>query len=249
MTESVLATHNLSKRFGALTATDNVSLDLRRGEIHAVIGPNGAGKSTLIAQISGGLAPDAGRVELLGKDVTRDPVRVRARSGLARTFQISALAMEDSVLQNVMLGALGAGGSPWHFLRPVLKNSAMRQKAEAALDRVGLADVRGMRTAELSHGQRRQLEVAVALTLDPKVLVMDEPMAGLGAEGSKTLTGFLDGLREQAPILLVEHDMDAVFALADRVSVLVYGRVIETGTVAEIRASTAVREAYLGDPA
>ncbi len=249
MTDSVLATHELTRHFGALTATDRVSLELRRGEIHAVIGPNGAGKSTLIAQICGGLFPDGGRVELLGADVTHWPSRRRARAGLARTFQISALAMEDSVLQNAMLGALGARGRPWHFIRPVLQDGDLRDKAENALDRVGLADVRNMRTAELSHGQRRQLEVAVALTLDPKVFVMDEPMAGLGADGSKRLTGFLDGLRDEAPILLVEHDMDAVFALADRISVLVYGKLIATGTVDEIRASQAVRDAYLGDPA
>ena len=176
-------------------------------------------------------------------------MRARAQQGLARTFQISALAMEDSVLQNVMLGALGASGRPWSFLRPVLGMRDLRDTAEHALERVGLSDVAATRTAELSHGQRRQLEVAVALTLKPRAFVMDEPMAGLGAEGSKRLTQFLDGLRREAPILLVEHDMDAVFALADRISVLVYGRVIETGTVAEIRASQAVRDAYLGDPA
>ncbi len=249
MTDAVLTTTGLSKSFGALKATDDVSIDLRPGEIHAVIGPNGAGKSTLIAQICGGLVPDSGRVTLLGRDVTQAPARLRAQAGLARTFQISALAMEDSVLQNAMLGVLGATGRPWSFLRPALGRRDLREAAENALERVGLAEARAMRTAELSHGQRRQLEVAVALTLNPRAFVMDEPMAGLGAEGSKRLTSFLDGLRSEAPILLVEHDMDAVFALADRVSVLVYGRVIETGTVAQIRASQAVRDAYLGDPA
>ena len=249
MTDPVLKTHGLTKRFGALTATDAVSVDLKPGEIHAVIGPNGAGKSTLIAQICGGLVPDEGQVEFLGRDVTAEPTRVRAQAGLARTFQISALAMEDSVLQNVMLGALGASGRPWSFLRPVLGQKTLREKAEDALERVGLAKARGMRTAELSHGQRRQLEVAVALTLNPRAFVMDEPMAGLGSEGSKSLTAFLDGLRTEAPILLVEHDMDAVFALADRISVLVYGKVIATGTVDDIRASQAVRDAYLGEPA
>lgn len=249
MTDPILATHNLCKSFGALKATDDVSLDLHPGEIHAVIGPNGAGKSTLISQICGGVTPDSGQIELLGQDVTNQPVRDRARLGLGRTFQISALAMEDSVLQNAVLGALGASSSPWQFFRPALQNTALRERAEAALERVGLADVMQSRTAELSHGQRRQLEVAVALTLDPKAFVMDEPMAGLGAEGSKTLTAFLNKLRVQAPILLVEHDMDAVFALADRISVLVYGRVIATGTVDEIRASQVVRDAYLGDSA
>ena len=249
MTDAVLATHGLAKRFGALTATDDVSLDLRTGEIHAVIGPNGAGKSTLLAQICGGLVPDAGRVELLGRDVTRLPMRARARAGLARTFQVSSLAMEDSALQNALLGALGASGSLWRLLRPALADRELRDRAEAALERAGLADHARTRTAELSHGQRRQLEVAVALTLAPRAFVMDEPMAGLGGEGSKTLTAFLDGLRAEAPILLVEHDMDAVFALADRISVLASGRVIATGTVAEIRASDAVRDAYLGHDA
>lgn len=249
MTDPVLATRGLTKSFGALKATDGVTIDVRPGEIHAVIGPNGAGKSTLIGQICGGITPDAGRVTLLGQDVSRETVRARAQAGIARTFQISALAMEDSVLQNAVLGALGASGTAWRFFRSVLKDPELRDCAEAALERVGLAEQRAMRTAELSHGQRRQLEVAVALTLKPKVFVMDEPMAGLGAEGSKTLTGFLDSLRAEAPILLVEHDMDAVFALADRISVLVYGRVIVTGTVAEIRASKAVRDAYLGDTA
>ena len=237
----------ICKSFGALTASQDVSLDLRPGEIHAIIGPNGAGKSTLIAQICGTLRPDAGQVYLLGQDVTQQSTRARAKAGLGRTFQISALAMEDTVLQNAVLGALGAGGKPWRFWRAALNDKDLRAAAETALARVGLADQAGMRTAELSHGQRRQLEVAVALTLQPKALVMDEPMAGMGAEGSKQLTGFLDSLRHETPILLVEHDMDAVFALADRISVLVYGAVIATGSVAEIRADKAVRQAYLGE--
>jgi branched-chain amino acid transport system ATP-binding protein len=157
--------------------------------------------------------------------------------------------MEDTVLQNAILGAVGAAGSPWRFWTPVLKDTGLRARAEEALARVGLADCAAMRCSELSHGQRRQLEVAIALTLQPRVFVMDEPMAGLGQEGSRQMTRFLDGLRAEAPILLVEHDMDAVFALADRISVLVYGRVICTGTVAEIRANPEVREAYLGDEA
>ena len=246
MTDPILATHNLQKSFGALKATDNVSIDLYPGEIHAVIGPNGAGKSTLIAQICGELKPDAGRVELLGQDFTQTNTLTRAKAGIARTFQISALAMEDTVLQNVLLGAVGAVGSPWRFLRPVFADKALHSRANDALQRVGLQGDAARRTSDLSHGQRRQLEVAVALTLEPKAFVMDEPMAGLGAEGSKTLTSFLDGLRDEAPILLVEHDMDAVFALADRISVLVYGQIIETGTVDQIRSSKAVREAYLG---
>ncbi|MGC9370884.1 MAG: ABC transporter ATP-binding protein [Paracoccaceae bacterium] len=249
MTEPVLSVRNLEKSFGALKATDRVSLDLRPGEIHALIGPNGAGKSTLIGQIAGNIRPDRGEVRFAGRDVIGLPTGARARLGLGRTFQISALAMEHTVLQNVVLGALGARGRAMRFWRPVLQDGALLEAAEEALGRVGLSELGAMRTAELSHGQRRQLEVAVALALKPRVFLMDEPMAGLGGEGSKQLTEFLDGLRDEAPILLVEHDMDAVFALADRISVLVYGQVIATGTAQEIRASRAVREAYLGEEA
>lgn len=249
MTEPVLETRGLSKSFGALMANDDVSIDLRPGETHAVIGPNGAGKSTLIAQICGGLVPDAGSVRLMGRDVTRAPMRARARAGLGRTFQISSLAMDDTVLQNALLGSVGAAGTPWRFFRPALSDGALRSRAEHALDRVGLSALAARRTAELSHGQRRQLEVAVALTLSPRVFVMDEPMAGLGADGTRGMTALLDGLRAEAPILLVEHDMDAVFALADRITVLDYGRVIATGTVSDIRADPVVRAAYLGEDA
>ena len=249
MTDAVLSTHGLTRRFGSLIASDDVSIALTPGEIHAIIGPNGAGKSTLIAQICGTLKPDNGRVELLGKDVTSMSTRARSLAGLGRTFQISALAMEDTVLQNAMLGVLGATGNPWRFWRPALANIDLRHAAENALQRVGLEDVMHDRTAELSHGQRRQLEVAVALTLNPRAFIMDEPMAGLGSEGAKRLSGFLDTLREEAPILLVEHDMDAVFALADRISVLVYGKVIATGSVKAIRQNSDVRKAYLGDGA
>ena len=249
MTEPVLATKGISKSFGALTASKDISIDLRPGEIHALIGPNGAGKSTLIKQIAGGLRPDTGRVLFRGEDVTGLAAYQRARRGLGRTFQISTLAMEDTVLQNAVLGALGAAGNPYRIVGRALAGGALRDRAEAALVRVGLAEKRMQRTSDLSHGQRRQLEVAVALTLSPKAFVMDEPMAGLGAAGSKALTGFLDGLRAEAPILLVEHDMDAVFALADRISVLVYGEVIATGTVDDIRKNPEVRRAYLGEEA
>ncbi|MEM7732175.1 MAG: ABC transporter ATP-binding protein [Pseudomonadota bacterium] len=249
MSEPVLETRRLTKRFGALTATSDVSLDLHAGEIHAVIGPNGAGKSTLIGLITGNLMVDAGEVYLQGRDISRESVEARARAGLGRTFQISALAMEDTVLENAVLGALGASARPWRFWRSVLRDKDLTTRAMAALELVGLAVHAGTVCQELSHGQRRQLEVAVALTLEPRAFLMDEPMAGLGAEGSKALTGFLDGLRAQAPILLVEHDMDAVFALADRISVLDYGRIIATGTVDEIRKDATVKQAYLGEEA
>ncbi len=247
MSEAVLTTHKLCKRFGALSATDDVSITLLPDEIHAVIGPNGAGKSTLIQQICGSLRPDSGRVELLGRDISIFDTAARARAGIARTFQVSQLAMEDTVLQNAVLGAIGSRGISWRMWRNAQQTPTLIARADTALERVGLIEHRDTVCANLSHGQRRQLEVAVALTLEPKAFIMDEPMAGLGAEGSKTLTAFLDGLRLEAPILLVEHDMDAVFALADRISVLVYGKVIATGSAAEIRNSAAVREAYLGD--
>ena len=247
MTEPILKVINLSKSFGALKATDGVSLSLVPNEIHALIGPNGAGKSTLIAQIAGEMAPDSGQVHFLGRDVTGLSTVARARLGMGRTFQISALAMEHTVLQNATLGAIGAARRAFRFFSPALGSADLADRAMEALTRVGLQDLAAMRTAELSHGQRRQLEVAVALTLGPRAFIMDEPMAGLGSGGSKRLTGFLDELRTEAPILLVEHDMDAVFALADRISVLVNGMLVATGTVEEIRAHPEVRRAYLGE--
>ncbi|MEM6466955.1 MAG: ATP-binding cassette domain-containing protein, partial [Pseudomonadota bacterium] len=243
MPDVVLKTRGLTKRFGALVASKSVHLDLQQGEIHALIGPNGAGKSTLIGQIAGAIAPDEGQIWLGGQDVTPLGRAARARAGLARTFQISALALEDTVLQNVLLGALGAAGGAYRFWGRSAADKAARAVAFEALEWVGLASEAGTRAAELSHGQRRLLEVAVALTLAPKAFLMDEPMAGLGGEGSAALTALLQDLKHQAPILLVEHDMDAVFALADRVSVLVLGEVIATGTVAEIRGNRAVQEA------
>lgn len=249
MCDAVLNILNISKSFGALKASDDVTLDVRAGEIHALIGPNGAGKSTLIAQIAGKLKPDTGKIDLLGTDVTCMSIAERANLGLGRTFQISELAMAYTVLENVMLGALGKRGEAFRFFKPVMKDAELRERAESAIERVGLSQHMNKVTSELSHGQRRQLEVAVALTLEPKVFLMDEPMAGMGAEGSKMLTGFLDELRGQAPILLVEHDMDAVFALADRISVLVYGKVIATGSVDYIRNHDEVRRAYLGEEA
>lgn len=246
MAEPVLEVRGVTKRFGALVASDSVSLDVREGEIHAVIGPNGAGKSTLIAQICGSLAPDAGEVRLMGEDVTTLPVRARARRGIARTFQISALAMEDTVLENAVLGAVGATSHPWRMMGRALRDRAVIARAQDALHRVGLSDLAWHPTGKISHGQRRQLEVAVALTLAPRIFVMDEPMAGLGADGSARMTRLLSDLREEAPILLVEHDMDAVFALADRITVLDYGRVIASGTPDHIRSDPVVRNAYLG---
>ncbi len=249
MSAPVVELRGLAKRFGAVEAARDVTLDLRPGEIHALIGPTGAGKSTLIGLTAGSLRPDAGTVRLGGEDVTRLDAVARARRGLGRTFQVSSLALEHSVLQNALLGAVGRSGRALRLFRAVAADRNLAGPAMAALERVGLAGEAGRRTSDLSHGQRRLLEVAVALTMEPKAFLMDEPMAGLGAEGSRTLTGFLDRLRGEAPILLVEHDMDAVFALADRISVLCYGEVIATGTVEEIRRDAQVRAAYLGDDA
>ncbi|MEM0946452.1 MAG: ABC transporter ATP-binding protein [Pseudomonadota bacterium] len=247
MGKALLTVKGVSVRFGALQAVDAVSLDLYAGEIHALIGPNGAGKSTLIKLIAGDLVPDAGTVFFLSEDLTHSPTPVRARAGLARTFQISELAMEARVFDNAVLGALGAQGGAFN---PVVRASTRKEltaRARAALDRVGLSRSAGRRTADLSHGERRQLEVAVALTLAPRAFLMDEPMAGLGADGTSRMTALLSDLRSEAPILLVEHDMDVVFRLADRISVLDYGRLIASGTPGDIRADPAVRAAYLGD--
>ena len=247
MTGSILKVENLCKSFGALPVSDAVNLEVKSGEIHAIIGPNGAGKSTLIGQIAGGLSPDTGSIFLNGQDITGLKMAHRAQLGLGRTFQISSLAMEMSVLENTILGAIGQRQDAHRFWSPVSRNAALGEIAMTALTAVGLSAHADQVVATLSHGQRRQLEVAVALTLQPKVFLMDEPMAGLGSEGTKTMTRFLDRLRQKAPILLVEHDMDAVFALADRISVLVYGKIIATGSVEDIRKNPEVRAAYLGD--
>ena len=249
MAEPVLELSDLVKSFGALRATDHVSLDLKPGEIHALIGPNGAGKSTLIHQICGTLRQDSGTIRLAGKDIGHLGVAERSRLGLGRTFQVSSLAPDFSALRNVMLAVQAQQGSSFRFFKPVMRDASLIDQSLAMLERVGLQDRARIPAAELSHGERRQLEIAIALALNSKAFLLDEPMAGMGPEGSKALTGFLHSLRQEAPILLVEHDMDAVFALADRISVLVYGRVIATGTVEEIRRDPAVRTAYLGDHA
>jgi len=249
MTEPVLDIQDLRKSFGALKATDGVSLTLMPGEIHALIGPNGAGKSTLIHQISGSLTPSSGSIRFLGRDMAGMDMAARARAGLGRSFQISSLAPEFSALRNVMLAVQARQGSSFRFFRAVSNDASLIEPAMEVLEHVGLAARSRIPAAELSHGERRQLEIAIALALGPKAFLFDEPMAGMGPEGSKTLTKFLGELRHRAPILLVEHDMDAVFALADRISVLVYGKIIATGTVDEIRNDPEVRRAYLGEAA
>lgn len=245
----VLKIQNLYKSFGALKATDNVSLDLYEGEIHALIGPNGAGKSTLIKQICGEYSADSGSIHFMNENMAGMGVADRAQKGLGRTFQISSLALEFSALRNVMLAVQSKSGGSFKFFKSVLKDEELLTGARAMLDRVGLLDRQNVPAAELSHGERRQLEIAIALALRPKAFLLDEPMAGMGPEGSRQLTDFLATLKQEAPILLVEHDMDAVFALADRISVLVYGQIVAAGTVEEIRRNLLVREAYLGEEA
>ena len=246
MSEPVLALKNIVKTFGAFKATDDVSLELFPGEIHALIGPNGAGKSTLIGQISGSLRPNSGQVYLNGRDISALSVAKRARLGLGRSFQVSSLALEYSARRNVMLAIQARRGSVYRFWQPVSKDLDAIQQAQSILEKVGLGDRSRIVVSEMSHGEKRQLEVACALALKPVCFLLDEPMAGLGPEGSEKLIGFLDQLRSEAPILLIEHDMDAVFRLADRISVLVYGRIIMTGSAKEIASSKEVQTAYLG---
>ncbi|KQT44599.1 ABC transporter ATP-binding protein [Aureimonas sp. Leaf454] len=246
MAEPILRVANLRKSFGALKVTDDVSLELWPGEIHALIGPNGAGKSTLIHQICGSLAPDAGTIQFCGRDVTALGTAERARRGLGRTFQVSAVVPEFTALAHAMLAVQARQGTSFRFLKPVAFDRSLREPALAALARVGLDRRADIPAASLSHGERRRLEVALVLALGSKALLMDEPMAGMGSEGSRELTALLGTARLETPILMVEHDMDAVFALADRISVLVYGRIVATGTPAEIRRDPVVREAYLG---
>lgn len=247
MAEPVLTLTSLSRSFGALKATEQVSLTLRPGEIHALIGPNGAGKSTLMALVSGQIAPDTGTIWLDGTDITALSMPRRARAGLGRSFQVSSLIAEYSALRNVMLAMQAHDGHSFRFLRPVTRDKDLIARARGVLARVGLADRASVEAGALSHGERRVLEIAMALALKPKCFLFDEPMAGLGAEGTARLVTFLHDLKSYAPILLVEHDMDAVFRLADRISVLVYGQIIATGTASEIRANAQVRAVYLGD--
>ena len=244
---AALQTEGLVKRYGALLVTDEVSLDIRAGELHALIGPNGAGKTTLINQLSGELRSDAGRIRFDGRDVTDTPIHQRARAGLLRSFQITSIFEEFTVRENAVLAALGARQHAWGFLRPMLADNRARGVADEAIQAAGLTTLSDTVAGELAYGQRRQLELAMALAAQPRFLLLDEPMAGMSAQESAAVTDLLLRLKRRYTILLVEHDMDAVFALADRISVLVYGRVMFTGTADEIRAHPEVRAVYLGE--
>ncbi|MEM6618198.1 MAG: ABC transporter ATP-binding protein [Pseudomonadota bacterium] len=242
-----LSVAGLSKSFGGVTATDDVSLDVAPGEIHAIIGPNGAGKTTLISQLSGALPPDSGKIELLGRDITRVPAHRRAKLGLTRSFQITSLIMDMTVADNVALAAQARQGHSFRFLAPARGQASLREAALSELRRVGLDTRADEPVRALSHGEHRLIEIAVALASGANLMLLDEPMAGLGAEESARMVEFLRTLKGDKTILLIEHDMDAVFALADRISVLVYGRIIATGDPERIRSDPAVREAYLGE--
>jgi branched-chain amino acid transport system ATP-binding protein len=244
---ALLEIENLAKRFGGIVATDDVTFDIPEGELHAVIGPNGAGKTTLIAQLSGQLFADSGSIRFGGVDITRLPPYRRSQLGLARSFQITSLFLDLSVLDNVALAVQAQAGHSFQFWRDARKEAALREPARQALARVGLGGRADERASALSHGEHRLLELAMALAGSPRLLLLDEPMAGLGPEESARMVDMLAGLKRQYTILLVEHDMEAVFALADRVTVLVYGRVIASGPPDAIRRNEQVREAYLGE--
>ena len=246
-TDTLLTVSGLVKRFGGLLATDNVSLEIRTGEIHAIIGPNGAGKTTLIAQLAGEIVPNGGTIDFAGHDVTALPVDARARLGIARSYQITQIFKGFSARDNVAMAVQAQDGHSFRAWAPARADKSLRDPAQAILERVGLGARGDVRAVNLAHGEQRQLEIAMALATRPRLLLLDEPMAGMGKDESERMTALLAKLKGEETILLIEHDMDVVFALADRISVLVYGRVIATGSPEAIRANDEVRAAYLGD--
>ena len=247
MPEPLLQIEGLTKRFGGVIASDDVTLSIASGELHAIIGPNGAGKTTLIGQLTGELSSQSGRIRLAGEDITALPAWQRSLRGLARSFQITSLFLDFTALDNVALAVQAHAGHSFHFWRDARKEIELREPARAALERVGLGARADAIAANMSHGEHRQLEIAMALATKPRMLLLDEPMAGMGVEECGRMVALLRELKQQLTILLIEHDMDAVFALADRISVLVYGRIIASGEPAAIRANADVRRAYLGE--
>ena len=243
----MLEVKGLAKSFGALRASDGIDFDVREGETHAVIGPNGAGKTTFISQLAGNLRPDSGRIVFAGVDITALPAPRRARKGLARSFQITSVYPEFSALDNVALAVQAHSGHSFRFWRTARGDPALVQPARKVLDEVGLGERSQVLAANLAHGEQRQLEVAMALATAPRLLLLDEPMAGMGTEESQRMIALLQKLKQTKTIILVEHDMDAVFRLADRISVLVYGRVIATDVPERIKLNEEVRKAYLGE--
>ena len=247
MAEPLLAIAGLTKRFGGVVASDGITLDIPRGEFHAIIGPNGAGKTTLIGLLAGEITPLGGTIKFDGSDVTGIPVHSRSKLGLARSFQITSLFPDFTALDNVALAVQAHAGHSFRFWHDALRDNSLRAPAAEALARVGLSARADIPVNKLSHGEHRQLEIAVALATRPRMLLLDEPMAGMGPEESARMVGILRELKGSITTLLIEHDMETVFALADRITVLVYGRVIASGEPAAIKADPAVREAYLGE--
>ena len=249
MAEPILSTRDLTKSFGALKVTNAISLDIMPGELHAIIGPNGAGKTTLIHQLAGSLGSDSGRILYSGEDITGLPVEQRVKRGIARSFQITCILGGFSVLENVALAVQARTGSSFRFFGRAESEAVLNAEAMTVLREVGLAPRAQTMASTLSHGEKRQLELAIALATEPKLLLLDEPLAGTGHEESARVVETLRQLKGHYTIVLVEHDMEAVFSLADRVSVLVYGRLVATDTPAAVRANPEVRAAYLGEEA
>ena len=247
MTEHLLEVTDLSKSYGGVVATDQVNLDIRVGEIHAVIGPNGAGKTTLISQLAGEQMPDGGRVVFQGQEITHLPPYSRALRGIARSFQITSILHDLTVVENVLLAVQAQAGHSFRFWKTARTDMSLIDPAMAALKRVSLDHRARDISRFLSHGEHRQLEIAMALSANPTLLLLDEPMAGMGTDESTRMVEILLSLKGEKTMLLIEHDMDAVFALADRITVLVNGRVIATGAPEEIKDNDEVRKAYLGD--
>jgi len=243
----MLELKNVSKHFGGIIATDGVTLDVREGEVHALIGPNGAGKTTLVAQIAGDLASDSGTIVFEGRDVTHSAQHERVHAGLARSYQITSIFGRYSVLDNLALAVQARSGSSFSFWKPVAGESALAEEARAIAAEIGLAGREDAIAATLAHGEQRALEVGLALATRPRLVLLDEPLAGMGPEESQRMIALVERIRARVAVLLVEHDMDAVFRLADRISVMVNGRIIATGTPEQIRANEEVRKAYLGD--
>ncbi|WP_119169262.1 ABC transporter ATP-binding protein [Algihabitans albus] len=247
MTEPLLRTNGLRKAFGAVQACDGIELEVQRGELRAIIGPNGAGKTSLISLLAGELKPDAGVIVFDGAEVTALPASARAQAGLARSYQITSLFPRFTALQNVLLAVQAGAGHAFRFWRPATQERALVEPAEAALARVGLGARGDVPAGALAHGEQRQLEIALALATGPKLLLLDEPTAGMSREETQAMVALLEGLKRDITIVLIEHDMDAVFALADSITVLVYGRPIATAAPEAIRNDAAVRAAYLGE--
>jgi len=246
MADTILSTEQLCKNFGGLMATNNVSLEFERGRVHAIIGPNGAGKTTLINLLSGDLLPSAGRILFNGSDITQLPPNRISQLGIGRSYQKTNIFQAFSCFDNCWVAAQSRLPSSLRFVRPARNLRSVRERTERALQLCGLGQQRSTRAAEMSYGEQRQLEIGMMLATEPELLLLDEPLAGMGSEESLQVIELLQRLAEEHTLILIEHDMDAVFSIAERLTVMVNGQVLETGSVEQIRSSQAVQEAYLG---